>query len=171
MELNRKVRFGNAIRYFVKKRISLTKKNIVGIGVIVFIGLFIMPALAADRFVDHGDGTVTDTKTGLMWATKDNGNLINWPNAQSYCQNYNVGGRTDWRMPTLAELTSLYDPGVKNRGGYHIAKIIDTTAASFWASDTRGYEAGRFNFTYGQVYWLRKSYSGSTRVLPVRSGN
>ena len=107
MELNRKVRFGNAIRYFVKKRISLTKKNLVGIGVIVFIGLFIMPALAADRFADHGDGTVTDTKTGLMWATKDNGSLINWPNALSYCQNYGGGGYSDWRMPAVKELTSI----------------------------------------------------------------
>ena len=29
--------------------------------VIVFIGLFVMPAMASDRFVDHDDGTVTDT--------------------------------------------------------------------------------------------------------------
>ena len=47
--------------------------------VIVFIGFFVMPAMASDRFVDHGDGTVTDTKTGLMWAAKDNGSPINWP--------------------------------------------------------------------------------------------
>ena len=33
---------------------------------IFFIGLFVMPAMASDRFVDHGDGSVTDTKTGLM---------------------------------------------------------------------------------------------------------
>jgi len=150
--------------------ISSIQKFILKLGVFVFIGCNIMPTSAADRFVDHGDGTVTDTKTGLMWATKDNGDLISWPNALSYCQNYNGGGYTDWRLPTLTELASLYDPGVKNRNGYHIAKIIDTTAATCWASDTRGYEAGRFNFTYGQVYWLRKSYSGSTRVLPVRSG-
>ena len=94
---------------------SLIKKMIVGVGVFVFIGFFITPAMAADRFVDHGDGTVTDTKTGLMWAAKDNGNLINWPNALSYCQNYTVGGHTDWRMPTLSELASLYDPEEKKQ--------------------------------------------------------
>ena len=149
---------------------SITKVTIVGIGVFVFIGFFAILALSADRFVDNGDGTVTDTKIGLMWAVKDNGNHISWPNALSYCQNYNGGGYTDWRMPTLAELTSLFAPGVKNRSGYYIAKLIDPTAATCWASDTRGYEAARFNFTYGQVYWLRKSYSGATRVLPVRSG-
>ena len=151
--------------------ISSIQKIIWEISVFVFIGYISMPTLAADRFVDHGNGTVTDNKTGLMWSTKDNGDLINWQNALSYCQNHKGGGYSDWRMPTLAELTSLYDPGVKNRNGYHITKIIDTTAATCWASDTRGYEAGRFNFTYGQVYWLRKSYSGSTRVLPVRGGH
>ena len=137
----------------------------------LFIALFLMPALAADRFVDNGDGTVTDTKTGLMWAAMDNGSNISWMDAQSYCLNYNGGGYADWRMPTLAELAGLYEPGVKNRRGYHLTKLIDSTAASCWSSDTRGYEAARFNFTYGQVYWLRKSFSGRSRVLPVRSVN
>jgi hypothetical protein len=55
--------------------------NNLAVGVFVFIGFFIMPALASDRFVDHGDGTVSDTKTDLMWTVKDNGSPINWPNA------------------------------------------------------------------------------------------
>ena len=91
---------------------------------IVFIGLFVMPAMASDRFVDHDDGTVTDTKTGLMWAAKDNGNLINWQTARSYCQNYNGGGHTDWRIPTLTELASLYDPKEKNKHGYHVNRLV-----------------------------------------------
>ena len=138
--------------------------------IIALIGFFVMPAMASDRFVDHGDGTVTDTKTGLMWAAKDNGSLINWQTANSYCHSYNIGGHTDWRMPTLAELASLYEPNTKNKQGYHVNKSIDISAASCWASETRDYEAARFNFTYGEVYWLRKSFSGPSRVLPVRSG-
>ena len=137
--------------------------------IIALIGFCVMPAIASDRFVNHGDGTVTDTKTGLMWAAKDNGSLINWQNASSYCQSYRSGGHTDWRMPTLAELASLYEPEAKNKHGYHVNKLIDISAASCWASDTRDYEAARFNFTYGEVYWLRKSFSGPSRVLPVRS--
>ena len=142
-----------------------------GVCVLIVFGYIVANVNAADRFVANGDGTVSDKKTGLMWAAKDNGDLISWPNALTFSQNYNAGGYTDWRMPTLEELKSLFDPGEKNSGGYHLTKLINTTAATCWASDTRGYEAARFNFTYGQVYWLRKSYSGSTRVLPVRSGN
>jgi hypothetical protein len=33
----------------------------------------------------------------------------------------------------------------------------------------KGGKGGRFNFTYGSTYWLRKYYSGPTRVLPVRN--
>ena len=60
---------------------------ILAIGLFVFIGFIDSPAMASDRFVDHGDGTVTDKKTGLMWAAKDNGNPINWKDARYYCQN------------------------------------------------------------------------------------
>ena len=149
---------------------KLTQKIFVWAGSFVIIGFFVISAMALDRFVGHGDGTVTDTKTGLMWAANDNGSPINWPNALSYCQNYSGGGHTDWRMPTLAELTSLYDPKDKNKRGYHVNKLIDTSAQSCWASETRGFKAARFNFIYGQAYWLRQSYSGPTRVLPVRAG-
>ena len=140
--------------------------------IIIFaiIAFLVLPAMASDRFVNHGDGTVTDTKTGLMWAAQDNGRLVNWHTARSYSQNYNGGGHTDWRMPTLTELASLYDPKDKNKHGYHVTKLIDISAASCWASETLDYKAARFNFTYGEVYWLRKSYSGPGRVLPVRSG-
>jgi hypothetical protein len=163
--------FSKAVDMRIYSRILLSQKIIVTVGFFVLIGFFVMPVIAMDRFVDNGDGTVADTKTGLTWAAKDNGIPINWPDALSYCQNYSGGGHTDWRMPTLAELASLYDPKYKNKRGYHVIKLIETSAQTLWASETRGYKAARFNFTYGQVYWLRQSYSGPTRVLPVRSGN
>ena len=144
------------------------QRFITNIKEIQIIGFLDMPARALDRCVNHDDGTVTDTKTGLMWATKDNGDLISWPDALSYCQNYTGGGHTDWRLPTLSELANLYNPEYKNKRGYHVPELIDTSAQSLWASETRGFEAARFNFTHGQVYWLRQTYSGPTRVLPVR---
>ena len=152
-------------------RFLSAKVIILAIFLFAFLGFIFIPAIAGDRFINNGDGTITDTKTGLVWAAEDNGELINWANARSYCQNYNGGGHTDWRMPTLAELKSLYDPEVENKGGYHIPVLIDTTAETCWASDARGEIAARFNFTHGREYWLRKTHSGVGRVLPVRSGN
>lgn len=155
------------MKFYIK--ILLAHKITLAIGLFIILSLTAIPAIASDRFVNNGDGTVTDTKTGLVWAAKDNGGHINWTDARSYCQSYSGGGHKDWRMPTLAELTSLYDPEIQNKRGYHIPKLIGTTAESCWASETRGEIAARFNFTYGREYWLRKTHSGVGSVLPVRS--
>jgi uncharacterized protein DUF1566 len=137
----------------------------------IFAGLFylILPATASKRFVDNGNGTITDNKTNLMWVSKDNGTPINWLDAIEYCKNLRVAGYADWRMPTLAELASLFNPSEKNKNGYHTIELISTTAQSCWASEIRGNSAGRFNYSYGKEYWLRKSYSGPTRALAVRN--
>ena len=129
---------------------------------------FITPVLASERFVDNGNGTITDVKTGLMWVASDNAIPISWPDAVEFCKNLRTGRYTDWRMPTLAELQSLYNPNEKNMNGYHITSKIFTTAQSCWASETEGYTAGRFNYAFGTTYWIRQSFSGATRVLAVR---
>ncbi len=152
----------------VFQRFLLTDKAIVMAGFFLLLSCFAESAMGGDRFVNNGDGTVTDHDAGLMWAEKDNGIPINWPNGNSYCQNYKGAGYTDWRLPTLEELAGLYYPEAKNQRGYHIVKWIEITADTCWASETRNYESGRFNFRYGSVHWLRQSYSGPTRALPVR---
>ena len=150
--------------------IKVSAKKILLLAVIIVLcELCMVSAASLNRLVKNGDQTITDTKTGLMWAAKDNGIPINWHNAISYCQNFKGGGNTDWRMPTLDERAGLYDPKEKNKNGYHINKLIRTTASTCWAAETNDNLAGRYNFKYGEVYWLRKSYSGPTRVLPVRT--
>jgi hypothetical protein len=123
-------------------------------------------------FIAFDNGTVLDTRTGLMWAARDNGKDINWRDAKRYCENYRGGGYNDWRMPTQDELEGLYDKNKKNRHGYHVTKLIDISSCCPWASETTSISrAAYFNFLNSTRLWYHQANSYSTRALPVRSGN
>lgn len=64
-----------------------------------------------NSFVDNGDGTITDTATGLMWQTTDDGTTRDWEEALAYCEDLSFAGHDDWRLPTVKELQSLVDYG------------------------------------------------------------
>ena len=133
-------------------------------------------AAAADRFVNNGNGTVTDTQTGLMWAAQDNGSDINWYNAKSYCEGFGKGG-TGWRLPTQNELSGLYQSGLRSWGSH----AIKLSGYEVWASETRmsifgSDDAGDVYFVTGSRGWFPKSYSvynssiySAHRALPVRT--
>ncbi len=58
-------------------------------------------------FVDNGDGTITDLNTGLTWQQAPPAEGTTWAQAKEYCENLELGGYDDWRMPTLKELFSI----------------------------------------------------------------
>jgi len=59
--------------------------------------------IATGRFVDNGDGTVTDTRRKVMWQKGDNGKEVIFAEAQEYCKNLRLGGHEDWRLPKPEE--------------------------------------------------------------------
>jgi len=89
-----------------------------------------------------------DSKTGLVWTVEDNGSDVNWSQASNYCESLTLGGHTDWRMPTLDELTDIYDPSLSKP--YKAKGPINLKSASIW-SGTRNKtgDAWSFNFGYG----------------------
>lgn len=60
-------------------------------------------------YTDNGDGTVTDEVTGLMWQQTPSSRDYSWSEAETYCSELDLGGYTDWRMPSLKELFSISD--------------------------------------------------------------
>jgi hypothetical protein len=62
------------------------------------------------RFTDNRDGTVTDNLTGLMWAKDANAEgSKTWSSAVDYSNNLTLGNYSDWRLPNIKELLSLFD--------------------------------------------------------------
>ena len=51
----------------------------------------------------------TDSVTGLIWPVKDNGASVSPNQANGYCNSLRSGGFSDWRLPKIDELESLYD--------------------------------------------------------------
>lgn len=71
-----------------------------------------------NNYVDHGNETITDNATGLMWTQDDDGEGMIWEEALSYAENFELAGYTDWRLPNAKELHSILDytraPSVTN---------------------------------------------------------
>ncbi|MFA9424463.1 MAG: DUF1566 domain-containing protein [Sedimentibacter sp.] len=60
-------------------------------------------------FTDNGDNTVTDNNTNLTWQVIPSDEQMTWDEAVEYCENLELGGYDDWRMPTLKEAFSISD--------------------------------------------------------------
>lgn len=56
---------------------------------------------------DNGNGTVSDNVTGLMWQKIPSSSDYTWQEAVDYCNNLELGGYSDWRIPSAKELFSI----------------------------------------------------------------
>lgn len=106
-------------------------------------------------FTDNGDGTVTDNVTGLMWQQSpdtdgdddiDASDKLSYDEAVVGASSLDLGGYTDWRLPTIKELYSLIDFTGKDPSGYEctdtsgLIPFIDTTYFDFAYGDTNAGE-------------------------------
>lgn len=149
----------------------------------VFVGLLLVlggfAADAQERFIDNGDGTVTDTQLDLMWAQMDNQADIFWEQAPAWIRTEfanQVGTQyDDWRLPTLRELSSLYLEsadynGYKTQCGHNV-KIVPAIRIScilVWTSDTALGLPLAFNYYLGNPFTVDLTEKSGCRVLPVR---
>lgn len=105
--------------------------------------------LTDPRFVDNGDETVTDTLTGLIWTKTPlyygGSYAVDWMTALSYLQASTIAGYSDWRMPNINELQSLFDyfgkTGIKRNDG------------------------GLFTMPYSSYYWSSTKYKKNSSYI------
>jgi len=113
---------------------------------------------AGSRFADNGNGTVTDTSTGLIWLKNSNPcGFKNWNDAMAYCANLASGqaGLTDgsvagqWRLPTKEELEGIgTNPPVTWDSGF--------------PSVTWTMPGAPFTNVQTNQYWSSTEYAGDT---------
>ena len=101
------------------------------------------------RYVDNGDGTVSDKVSGLMWRQSadldgdgniDVGDKLSYDEAHDQWLNHDFAGFHDWRLPTIKELYSLIDFGG-----------IDPTSFDNIGGARPFIDDGVFEFAYGDV--------------------
>lgn len=137
-------------------------------------------AVAGPRFTDNGDGTVTDHKLGLMWAKSDNQGNIEWKQAEQWAKYHFAktikSKYTNWRLPTIEELRSLYVNRIKYKGYITdcglLVKIVPEIKLScilLWSSETALGAHLAFNFNIGDSFTVPTYDTSGCRVLSVRS--
>ena len=92
-------------------------------------------------YTDNGDGTITDNVTGLIWQ-QDPGDKMDWETAVNGLDEFNeeaLGGRSDWRIPTIKELYSLVDySGNTGTSSDESTPYLDTDYFAFEYGDAAG---------------------------------
>ena len=132
-------------------------------------------------FIDHGDGTVTHKKSGLMWlkcplgqrgddCATGSANTYTWQGALDIAHSYSFAGYDDWRLPNVKELFSIverrcYAPAV------NLEVFPATDGSDFWTASPSS--------VFSDFAWYVDAYSGKAndynreyvlKVRLVRSG-
>jgi hypothetical protein len=154
-------------------------------------------AAIACRYGDDGGLTVTDYDTGLMWEKKDGtvggicffpadavhhcvNSVFYWDSAQAYVASTSpanlvvlpfLADHADWRLPTIAELMGIFDPGAPGcgTGNACIDPIFGATVPSVYFSSTTAADdsngAWCVSFGTGDVARCAKDFQFAVRAV------
>ena len=134
--------------------------------------------------MDNGDGTVTDKVRKLMWIKNgwriDFFSAVRWKDALKKCEQFKLGGYTNWRLPTIKEWKSLLDtkkesPALVEPNPFEniivhmpywsqTAFIVGSEKASLTKSPSRAYTVMLY---YGRIN--HQNINERAYILPVRS--
>ena len=150
-------------------------------------------------YTDNGDKTVTDNNTGLMWQQTPESEKMTYDEAVEYVENLELGGYTDWRLPTIKESFSLanmdgqlnasdisesvpyidteyfdffYDEGRPYTGSYWTSSVTEMPAENEYEESEKNYG---FNWadghlkSYGDGYNIDGTSTGSSIPAGVRA--
>ena len=146
---------------------------------LAFLLLLIAP-IAQAAFTDNGDGTVTDSKTGLTWMRCSMGQTWSAGTCNGTASTYTFDGakaltnttmlgKSDWRVPNIREFQTIVDRSTTNPAVDRVA-FPNTPNLDYWSGST-GYSGGAWfaNGGNGDVYGYGNR-SNPNAVRLVRGG-
>ena len=118
------------------------------------------PARAA--LVDNGDGTVTDTDTGLMWLrvappAEGAAEFKNWRDAMLWADALEFAGYSDWRLPSSLHFAD----GVPDLGLNSQMNEWGDLYGIDWDGPDDAESFGPFNYPNG-LYWSSTEHPGDS---------
>lgn len=128
-----------------------------------------------DRFMPNTDGTVSDTRTGLMWQRCNYGQVynretnscdgetqrLNWQASLKGALNDTTAGYNDWHVPSIKELASIVkhsctDPSIDSEF------FLATQSQNYWSNTS-----GISNMSAAWVY----QFSSGLNSLHAKTSN
>jgi hypothetical protein len=138
------------------------------------------------RFVDNGNGTVTDNLTGLIWLKDANClGTAYWEDAMNNVASFNADPTAfmcvdydsdshpgDWRAPNINEIESLINAQVSDNAAWLTSQaFVNVTPDQYWSSSTPSYTYRRWTIDMEDGKPARGYGTGwHFRMWPVRGG-
>jgi hypothetical protein len=121
-------------------------------------------ASSSQSFIDNANGTVTDTRTGLMWKKCLEGqdhfrcfgqaSLMRWEEAATRAQlasGDQFAGYADWRLPSVDELESIVDRNCEEPAA-NLQVFPRMPAAGLWSGNQADPVAWSMDFSKGRAF-------------------
>jgi len=137
--------------------------------------------MSKTRFIDNGDGTITDDQMQVIWrktdSFQDTKKWLNWFKGQDYVEINNMerlAGFDNWRYPTEEEAWSLFDLNYKNTDKYgdeiYLSSIFEAGGAgTTWTLAERDSSALIIQYEDGMKVWPSKYANLNMAYRLVRS--
>jgi serine/threonine-protein kinase len=112
--------------------------------------------------------TVRDAATGLEWQYGGSEFPLDWPGAHHAIDALNAcrwNGRSDWRLPTVAELLTILRPPPSGTD-YCLAPNFAPHQNRLWSSDRRTYTSAWYvSLELGFVAWQDRSFANHVKAV------
>jgi hypothetical protein len=151
---------------------------------LIWMIFLICVSIWGSPYTDNGNGTVTDSATGLVWqkcsagdaledcsGSDENNRYYSWSKAISYCELLILGGISDWRLPNINELRSIADYSKSTAPKIDTSAFPNTSSSRYYFSSTHHvantWRVMAISFNSGLVTNVGKEYVYQNRVRCV----